>query len=157
MTNWNRQHSAARDACTLAYVGQPLGAPHKPNHPVDVKPALQSPGVTAAFFPRRFADEQGSSSLRPCRSNPGTSSILPAHPRAMATRRVRYSVGEAVASGVAPRNQLRGRGPRSEAIDVDYEPPRRVLASLPSPGRVLPQGATEAGNKSCEWVFRGQR
>jgi aerobic carbon-monoxide dehydrogenase large subunit len=112
---------------------------------VDVRGALQVPGVVAAFSGADFAAEQGS---LPCAWPVTEDIVIPAHPP-MAADEVRY-VGEAVACVVA-RDRYTAADALS-AVDVDYEPLPPVLDIRTALDEGSPK-VHEAGNKSYEWAF----
>jgi carbon-monoxide dehydrogenase large subunit len=115
---------------------------------VDVAPALQRPGVVAAFSGADFAAEQGS---LPCAWPVTPDMKLPAHPP-LAVDEVRY-VGDAVAVVVA-RDRY-AAADALEAIEVDYEPlPAVVDMEEAVKDKVLVH--SELGtNKSFTWPFTG--
>jgi carbon-monoxide dehydrogenase large subunit len=128
----------------VAFVRSPFA--HARITRVDVRGALQVPGVVAAFSGEDFGAEQGS---LPCAWPVTPDIVIPAHPP-MATEEVRY-VGEAVACVVA-RDRYTAADAVS-AVEVDYEPLPPVLdirtALDPSSPRVH-----EAGNKSFEFLLQ---
>jgi carbon-monoxide dehydrogenase large subunit len=115
---------------------------------VDVSPALQRPGVVAAFSGADFADEQGS---LPCAWPVTPDMKLPAHPP-LAVDEVRY-VGDAVAVVVA-RDRY-AAADALEAIEVDYEPlPAVVDMEEALQDKVLVHSDLGT-NKSFTWPFTG--
>jgi carbon-monoxide dehydrogenase large subunit len=115
---------------------------------VDVSPALQRPGVVAAFSGADFAEEQGS---LPCAWPVTEDMKLPAHPP-LAVDEVRY-VGDAVAVVVA-RDRY-AAADALEAIEVDYEPlPAVVDMETALEDKVLVH--SELGTNRCfTWPFTG--
>jgi len=115
---------------------------------VDVSPALQRPGVIAAFSGADFAEEQGS---LPCAWPVTEDMKLPAHPP-LATDEVRYA-GDAVAVVVA-RDRY-AAADALEAIEVDYEPLPAVVdmeEALKDQNLVHSDLGT---NKCFTWPFTG--
>jgi aerobic carbon-monoxide dehydrogenase large subunit len=115
---------------------------------VDVSPALQRPGVVAAYSGADFAAEQGS---LPCAWPVTEDMKLPAHPP-LATDEVRY-VGDAVAVVVA-RDRY-AAADALEAIEVDYDPlPAVVDMETALEDKVLVH--SELGTNRCfTWPFTG--
>jgi carbon-monoxide dehydrogenase large subunit len=116
---------------------------------VNVAPALERPGVIAAFSGRDFADEQGS---LPCAWPVTPDMKLPAHPP-LATEEVRY-VGDAVAVVVA-RDRY-AAADALEAIEVDYEPLPAVVDMEQALADGSPLVHEELGTNKCfTWPFTG--
>jgi aerobic carbon-monoxide dehydrogenase large subunit len=115
---------------------------------VDVSPALQRPGVIAAFSGADFAEEQGS---LPCAWPVTEDMKLPAHPP-LAVDEVRY-VGDAVAVVVA-RDRY-AAADALEAIEVEYAPlPAVVDMETALQDKVLVH--SELGTNRCfTWPFTG--
>ncbi|MGH3319920.1 MAG: xanthine dehydrogenase family protein molybdopterin-binding subunit [Streptosporangiaceae bacterium] len=116
---------------------------------VDVSPALEQPGVVAAFSGRDFAAEQGS---LPCAWPVTPDMVQPDHPP-VAVDEVRY-VGEPVAVVVA--NDRYAAADALEAIDVDFEP----LEAVTEMEQALAEGSSlvhsdKGTNKCYEWPFAG--
>ncbi|HMC71066.1 MAG TPA: xanthine dehydrogenase family protein molybdopterin-binding subunit, partial [Mycobacteriales bacterium] len=130
----------------LAVLRSPMA--HAKVKRVDVSPALQQPGVIAAFSGADFADEQGS---LPCAWPVTEDMKLPAHPP-LAVDEVRY-VGDAVAVVVA-RDRY-AAADALEAIEVDYEPlPAVVDMEAALQDKVLVH--SELGTNRCfTWPFTG--
>ena len=127
----------------VAFVRSPFA--HARITSVDVRGALQVPGVLAAFSGADFGAEQGS---LPCAWPVTPDIVIPAHPP-MATDEVRY-VGEAVACVIA-RDRYTAADALS-AVDVNYEPLPPVLDIRTALNEDSPK-VHEAGNKSFEWTF----
>ncbi len=143
-TTWTDNLSAARHGAP-GDPAQPDGA--RPDHPVDVSPALSRPGVLAAFSGRDFAETQGSI---PCAWPVTPDMVNPGHP-SLAVDVVNH-VGEAVAVVVA-RDKAAAQD-ALEAIDIDYEPLPVVLdmeAAL-ADGAEQVHAHTES-NRSYTWTF----
>ena len=116
---------------------------------VDVSPALQQPGVIAAFSGRDLADEQGS---LPCAWPVTPDMKLPAHPP-LAVDEVRY-VGDAVAVVVA-RDRY-AAADALEAIEVDYEPLPAVVDLEAALQDGAPLVHSDLGTNKCfTWPFAG--
>jgi aerobic carbon-monoxide dehydrogenase large subunit len=116
---------------------------------VDVSPALQRPGVIAAFSGRDLAEEQGS---LPCAWPVTPDMKLPAHPP-LAVDEVRY-VGDAVAVVVA-RDRY-AAADALEAIEVDYEPLPAVVDLEAAAQDGAPLVHSELGTNRCfTWPFAG--
>ncbi|HET6909859.1 MAG TPA: molybdopterin cofactor-binding domain-containing protein, partial [Mycobacteriales bacterium] len=116
---------------------------------VDVSPALQRPGVIAAFSGRDLADEQGS---LPCAWPVTPDMKLPAHPP-LAVDEVRY-VGDAVAVVVA-RDRY-AAADALEAIEVDYEPLPAVVDLEAAAQDGSPLVHADFGTNRCfTWPFAG--
>jgi aerobic carbon-monoxide dehydrogenase large subunit len=115
---------------------------------VDVSPALQRPGVIAAFSGADFGDEQGS---LPCAWPVTEDMKLPAHPP-LAVDEVRY-VGDAVAVVVA-RDRY-AAADALEAIEVEYAPlPAVVDMETALQDKVLVH--SDLGTNRCfTWPFTG--
>ena len=130
----------------LAILRSPMA--HAKIKRVDVSPALQQPGVIAAFSGADFAEEQGS---LPCAWPVTEDMKLPAHPP-LATDEVRY-VGDAVAVVIA-RDRY-AAADALEAIEVDYEPlPAVVDMETALQDKVLVH--SELGTNRCfTWPFTG--
>ena len=116
---------------------------------IDVSPALDRPGVIAAYSGDDLGDANGSI---PCVWPVTDDIVMPPH-RCLATDEVRY-VGDAVAVVIA-RNRYEAAD-ALEAIEVDYEPLPPVLdmpAAL-APGSDLVH--SESGTNKCyTWEFAG--
>ena len=117
---------------------------------VDVSPALQRPGVVAAFSGQDFAETQGSI---PCAWPVTPDMVNPGHP-SLAVSQVNH-VGEAVAVVVA-RDKASAQD-ALEAIDIDYDPLPVVLdmeiAVRAGAGTGdLVHGHTSS-NRSYTWAF----
>ena len=130
----------------LAVLRSPMA--HAKIKRVDVSPALQQPGVIAAFSGADFADEQGA---LPCAWPVTEDMKLPAHPP-LAVDEVRY-VGDAVAVVVARDSYAAADA--LEAIVVDYEPlPAVVDMETALQDKVLVH--SELGTNRCfTWPFAG--
>ena len=116
---------------------------------VNVAPALERPGVIAAFSGRDFAEEQGS---LPCAWPVTPDMKLPAHPP-LATDEVRY-VGDAVAVVVA-RDRY-AAADALEAIEVDYEPLPAVVDMEQALAGGAPLVHEDLGTNKCfTWPFTG--
>jgi carbon-monoxide dehydrogenase large subunit len=116
---------------------------------VDVTPALEQPGVIAAYSGRDFADEQGS---LPCAWPVTPDMKLPAHPP-LAVDEVRY-VGDAVAVVVA-RDRY-AAADALEAIEVDYEPLPAVVGMEAALADDAPLVHSDLGTNRCyTWPFTG--
>jgi len=116
---------------------------------VDVSPALQQPGVIAAYSGRDFADEQGS---LPCAWPVTPDMKLPAHPP-LAVDEVRY-VGDAVAVVVA-RDRY-AAADALESIEVDYEPLPAVVDMEAALADNAPLVHSDLGTNRCfTWPFTG--
>jgi carbon-monoxide dehydrogenase large subunit len=116
---------------------------------VDVGPALERPGVIAAFSGRDFADEQGS---LPCAWPVTEDMKLPPHPP-LAVDEVRY-VGDAVAVVVA-RDRY-AAADALEAIEVDYEPLPAVVDMKAALADDAPLVHADLGTNKCfTWPFAG--
>src|SRR4051794_39190223 len=114
---------------------------------VDVTPALQQPGVIAAYSGRDFADEQGS---LPCAWPVTADMKLPAHPP-LAVEEVRY-VGDAVAVVIA-RDRY-AAADALEAIEVDYEPLPAVVDMEVALADGAPLVHSDLGTNRCfTWPF----
>src|SRR3954467_3668303 len=130
----------------MALVRSPMA--HARIRRVDVGPALERPGVIAAYSGADLADEQGS---LPC-AWPVTAEMKhPAHPP-LAVDEVRY-VGDGVAVVIA-RDRY-AAADALEAIEVDYEPlPAVVDMEEALEDKVLVH--SEAGTNRCfTWPFAG--
>jgi carbon-monoxide dehydrogenase large subunit len=116
---------------------------------IDVSPALERPGVIAAYSGDDLGDANGSI---PCVWPVTDDIVMPPH-RCLATDEVRY-VGDAVAVVIA-RNRYQAAD-ALEAIEVDYEPLPPVL-DMPAalePGSDLVH--SESGTNKCyTWEFAG--
>jgi aerobic carbon-monoxide dehydrogenase large subunit len=116
---------------------------------IDVSPALERPGVIAAYSGDDLGDANGSI---PCVWPVTDDIVMPPH-RCLATDEVRY-VGDAVAVVIA-RNRYEAAD-ALEAIEVDYEPLPPVL-DMPAalePGSDLVH--SESGTNKCyTWEFAG--
>ncbi len=112
---------------------------------VDVTPALQRPGVVAAFSGADLADEIG---RQPCVWPVTDDIVMPPHP-ALARDEVRY-VGDAVAVVVA-RDRY-AAADALEAVEVDYEPLPAVvdLEAALAPGAPLVH-ADKGTNRCYTW------
>ena len=129
----------------MAFVRSPMA--HARIKSINVRPALERPGVVAAFSGRDLADEQGS---LPCAWPVTEDIVIPDHPP-MAVDEVRY-VGEAVACVVA-RDRY-AAADALEAIEVDFEPLTPVLDMEKALDSGAPLVHTDKGtNKSYEWTF----
>jgi len=116
---------------------------------IDVSPALQRPGVIAAFSGRDLAEEQGS---LPCAWPVTPDMKLPAHPP-LAVNEVRY-VGDAVAVVVA-RDRY-AAADALEAIEVDYEPLPAVVDLEAAAQDGSPLVHSDLGTNKCfTWPFAG--
>ena len=116
---------------------------------IDVSPALDRPGVIAAYSGDDLGDANGSI---PCVWPVTDDIVMPPH-RCLATDEVRY-VGDAVAVVIA-RNRYEAAD-ALEAIEVDYEPLPPVL-DMPAS---LQEGSdlvhSESGTNKCyTWEFAG--
>jgi carbon-monoxide dehydrogenase large subunit len=114
---------------------------------VDVSPALQRPGVLAAFSGQDFAETQGNI---PCAWPVTPDMVNPGHP-SLAVTTVNH-VGEAVAVVVA-RDKASAQD-ALEAIDIDYDP-LPVVLDMPTAledGAVKVHEHTES-NRSYTWAF----
>ncbi len=114
---------------------------------VDVSPALQRPGVLAAFSGQDFAETQGNI---PCAWPVTPDMVNPGHP-SLAVSTVNH-VGEAVAVVVA-RDKASAQD-ALEAIDIDYDP-LPVVLDMPT---ALEDGAVKVhehtdSNRSYTWAF----
>jgi aerobic carbon-monoxide dehydrogenase large subunit len=114
---------------------------------IDVSPALQMPGVIAAFSGADLADQLGS---LPCAWPVTPDMVSPAHPP-IAVDEVRY-VGDAVAVVVA-RDRY-ASADALEAIEVEYEP----LPAVTDMEAALAEGAplvhSDKGTNRCyDWPF----
>jgi carbon-monoxide dehydrogenase large subunit len=114
---------------------------------VDVSPALQRPGVLAAFSGQDFAETQGNI---PCAWPVTPDMVNPGHP-SLAVTTVNH-VGEAVAVVVA-RDKASAQD-ALEAIDIDYDP-LPVVLDMPT---ALEDGAVKVhehtdSNRSYTWAF----
>jgi carbon-monoxide dehydrogenase large subunit len=116
---------------------------------IDVSPALQRPGVIAAYSGDDLGDANGSI---PCVWPVTDDIVMPPH-RCLATDEVRY-VGDAVAVVIA-RNRY-AAADALEAIEVDYEPLPPVLdmpAALQADSTLV---HSESGTNKCyTWEFAG--
>jgi aerobic carbon-monoxide dehydrogenase large subunit len=114
---------------------------------IDVSPALQRPGVLAAFSGQDFADSQGTI---PCAWPVTPDMVNPGHP-SLAVNQVNH-VGEAVAVVVA-RDKASAQD-ALEAIDIDYEALPVVLdmQAAIADGADLVHGHTSS-NRSYTWAF----
>jgi len=114
---------------------------------IDVSPALQRPGVIAAFSGQDFADTQG---VIPCAWPVTPDMVNPGHP-SLAVSTVNH-VGEAVAV-IAARDKASAQD-ALEAIEIEYEPLPVVLdmAAAVAEGADLVHAHTES-NKSYTWTF----
>jgi len=114
---------------------------------VDVSPALQRPGVLAAFSGQDFAETQGNI---PCAWPVTPDMVNPGHP-SLAVTTVNH-VGEAVAVVVA-RDKASAQD-ALEAIGIDYDP-LPVVLDMPA---ALEDGAVKVhehtdSNRSYTWAF----
>ncbi len=129
----------------LAILRSPMA--HARIRSIDVSPALQRPGVLAAFSGRDFADTQGTI---PCAWPVTPEMVNPGHP-SLAVDTVNH-VGEAVAV-VAARDKASAQD-ALEAIEVEYEP-LPVVLDMPSAlaeGADLVHAHTQS-NRSFTWTF----
>jgi carbon-monoxide dehydrogenase large subunit len=116
---------------------------------VDVAPALERPGVIAAFSGADLAEELGT---LPCAWPVTAEMVQPEHPP-LAVDEVRY-MGDAVAVVVA-RDRY-AAADALEAVDVDYEPLPPVLDMEDALQDGAPLVHTSAGTNSCYvWPFEG--
>jgi carbon-monoxide dehydrogenase large subunit len=142
-TNWTDNIQLA-GMVHMAVLRSPMA--HAKIRRVDVSPALQRPGVLAAFSGADLAAEQGS---LPCAWPVTADMKQPAHPP-LAVDEVRY-VGDGVAVVVA-RDRY-AAADALEAIEVDYDPlPAVVDMEEALTDKVLVH--TEAGTNRCfTWPF----
>jgi aerobic carbon-monoxide dehydrogenase large subunit len=129
----------------LAILRSPMA--HARISSIDVSPALQRPGVVAAFSGRDFADTQGTI---PCAWPVTPDMVNPGHP-SLAVDTVNH-VGEAVAV-IAARDKASAQD-ALEAIEIDYEP-LPVVLDMPT---ALGEGADKVhahtdSNRSFTWTF----
>ncbi len=115
---------------------------------IDVAPAMQCPGVIAAFSGADLADELGS---LPCAWPVTADMVHPDHPP-LATSEVRY-VGDAVAVVVA-RDRYEAVD-ALEAIEVDYEPLPPVLDMEEALKDEVLVHSDKGTNKSFLWPYDG--
>ena len=115
---------------------------------VDVSPALERPGVLAAFSGSDLADELG---ILPCAWPVTPDMVHPDH-HPLATDEVRY-VGDAVAVVVA-RSRYEAAD-ALEAIEVDYEPLPAVLDMEEALKDEVLVHSDKGTNKSFRWPFDG--
>jgi carbon-monoxide dehydrogenase large subunit len=129
----------------LAILRSPMA--HATISHLDVSPALQRPGVVAAFSGQDFAETQGTI---PCAWPVTPDMVNPGHP-SLAVTQVNH-VGEAVAVVVA-RDKASAQD-ALEAIDIDYEPLPVVLdmEAAIAEGAELVHGHTSS-NRSYTWAF----
>jgi aerobic carbon-monoxide dehydrogenase large subunit len=130
----------------MAIVRSPLA--HARITRVDVSPALQQPGVIAAFSGADLADELGS---LPC-AWPVTADIVHPDHHPLAVDEVRH-VGEAVAVVVA-RDRYEAAD-AVEAVEVDYEPLPPVLDMTEALKDEVLVHSDKGTNKSFLWPFDG--
>ncbi|HTW19910.1 MAG TPA: xanthine dehydrogenase family protein molybdopterin-binding subunit [Mycobacteriales bacterium] len=116
---------------------------------IDVSPALEMPGVIAAFSGADLADQLGS---LPCAWPVTPDMVAPAHPP-IAVDEVRY-VGDAVAVVVA-RDRY-ASADALEAIEVEYEPLPPVLDMEAALADGAPLVHSDKGTNRCfDWPFAG--
>ncbi|MDQ6874462.1 MAG: xanthine dehydrogenase family protein molybdopterin-binding subunit [Actinomycetota bacterium] len=115
---------------------------------VDVSPAMEQPGVLAAFSGADLADELGS---LPCAWPVTADMVHPDHPP-LATTEVRY-VGDAVAVVIA-RDRYQAAD-ALEAIEVDYEPLPAVLDMEEALKDEVLVHSDKGTNKAFLWPFDG--
>jgi len=131
----------------MAFLRSPMG--HAKLTRVDVGPALQRPGVLAAFTAQDFGDEQGS---LPCAWPVTPDMVHPNHPP-LAVGEVRFA-GEPIAVVVADDRYRAADA--LEAIDVEYEPLPPVLdmeAALEDGAALV--HADKGTNRCFVWPFSG--
>jgi aerobic carbon-monoxide dehydrogenase large subunit len=124
----------------LAILRSPMA--HARIRQIDVSPALQRPGVVAAFGAAEIGAELGS---LPCVWPVTDDIVIPPHPP-LAGDEVRY-VGDAVAVVAATDRYLAADA--LEAIEVDYEPLPVVLDMEAALAEGAPLVHSEAGTNKC--------
>ncbi|MBN0042641.1 molybdopterin-dependent oxidoreductase [Streptomyces actuosus] len=144
-TNWT-DNIQAGGLLYMAFLRSPLA--HARIERIDVAPALQRPGVVAAFTGADLADGLGS---MPCVWPVTEDIVMPAHPP-VAADEVRYA-GDPVAVVVA-RDRY-AAADALEAIEVDYEPLPPVLDLEGALAEDAPLVHADKGTNRCYvWPLR---
>jgi carbon-monoxide dehydrogenase large subunit len=131
----------------VAFLRSPIA--HAKLTRIDASPALQRPGVLAAFTARDFGEEQGS---LPCAWPVTEDMVHPNHPP-LAVGEVRF-VGEPIAVVVADDRYRAADA--LEAIDVEYEPLPPVLDMEAALADGAPLVHADKGTNKCfVWPFTG--